>query len=164
MRALLIHSDPDEVMDVLARAEGLDWRIASRPDGVDPALEEHRPQVVFSIKHSGFAGDCHRRALLASGLRWFHVGGSGRDHLGGEVPLGVLVTDCAGVLAPFLAERAMAALLFLSTGLDGSSTRSLERGGLRSAFGRSATGHCWSSVPVIRARRSHCARAPSECT
>ena len=123
MRALLIHSDPDEVMDLLEPVGGLtgrlDWRTATRPSQVDAAIEEHRPEIVFSIKHSGLAGDCHRRALHAPGLHWFHVGGSGRDHLGDSTPQGVTVTDCAGVLAPFLAERAMAALLYLATGLDG---------------------------------------------
>lgn len=104
-------------MGVLQRCEGLDWRVATGPEDVGPALAEHRPEIVFSIKHSGFSGEAHRSALHAPGLTWFHVGGSGREHLGTDLPRGVRLTDCAGVLAPFLAERGMAALLSLTSGL-----------------------------------------------
>ena len=112
-RALLLHSEPDEVMDVLQSCRGLRWGSARRPDEVAPALAAHRPTVVLSIKHSGFPGPAHRAALVAPGVRWFHVGGAGRDHLE-PVPPGVRVTDSAGVLAPFHAERALAALLHLT--------------------------------------------------
>lgn len=159
MRALLIHSEPDEIVDVLERAADLEWRMATTPDEVDLAVEEHEPQVVFSIKHSGLAGDCHRRALHAPGLQWFHVGGSGRDHLGDDVPQGVLITDCAGVLAPFLAERAMAALLHLSTGLDAliaaGARREWEPSRFRSLDGRNllivGAGHTGTAL-AARAR------------
>ncbi|MEM8712352.1 MAG: NAD(P)-dependent oxidoreductase [Planctomycetota bacterium] len=117
--ALLLHSDPGEVMDVLERCAGLDWRSAASPAEVEPLLTSHRPTVVFSIKHTGFPGAAHRPAILAPSVRWFHVGGSGIDHLAGYDASAVKLTTCAGVLAPFLAERALAALLYLSTGLDG---------------------------------------------
>lgn len=115
-RALLLHADPGEVSEVLARCEGLEWAAATSQDEVMPALERHDPEVVFSIKTSAFAGNAHATALSWNGVRWFHVGGSGRDHLGGWDPERVTVTDSAGVLAPFLAERAMAALLAIATG------------------------------------------------
>jgi phosphoglycerate dehydrogenase-like enzyme len=69
------------------------------------------------MKHSGFPGDAHRPAIDAPTVRWFHVGGSGTDHLAGYDAGRVTLTTCAGVLAPFLGERALAALLYLSTGL-----------------------------------------------
>ena len=116
-RALLLHSRPDEVMGALAACEGLEWAAATTADEVAPALERHDPEVVFSIKTSSFAGTAHATALSGRSVRWFHVGGSGRDHLGTWDESRVTVTDCAGLLAPFLAERAIAGLLALSTGL-----------------------------------------------
>lgn len=120
--ALLIHSDPSEVMETLRLCEGLLWSAATSGPEVTEALQVRLPEVVFSIKHSGFPGALHRPALDSPGLKWFHVGGAGMDHLGldadgGGGPPGVRVTNCAGVLAPFLAERAMAALLHLTTGM-----------------------------------------------
>jgi len=114
--ALLLHSGPEDLLPALSACEALDWRVASSEDEVEAALATHRPEVVFSIKHSEFPGPIHARALRAAGLRWFHVGGSGRDHLG-EPPQGVLVTDSAGALAPFFAERSIAAMLAITTRL-----------------------------------------------
>ncbi len=115
--ALLLHSDPSEVMARLEVCEGLDWRTASDGGSVREVLEAHEPTIVFSMKHSGFPGEQHRPAIEAPSVRWFHVGGSGTDHLQGYDAGRVTLTTCQGVLAPFLAERAMAALLHLSTGL-----------------------------------------------
>lgn len=105
-------------MDLLAACPGLDWAIAAAPAEVPHQLEQHQPEVVFSIKHSGFPGPAHALAARHPSVRWFHVGGAGREHLG-AIREDLRVTDSAGVLAPFLAERALAALLALSTGLRG---------------------------------------------
>ncbi|QDV06272.1 Glyoxylate/hydroxypyruvate reductase A [Planctomycetes bacterium Poly30] len=125
--ALLLHSDPSELMVVLEACPGLRWRAASSGPEVLAALEAHRPTVVFSLKHSGFPGDEHRPAIMAPSVRWFHVGGSGVDHLAGYDWSRVTMTTCAGVLAPFLAERAAAALLYLSTRLDETVRSTAER-------------------------------------
>lgn len=112
-------------MDILTACDGLRWETATSGSEVLRALERTPPKVVFSIKHTGFPGALHVPALQSAGLEWFHVGGAGMDHLGldggpnagGGSPRGVRVTNSAGVLAPFLAERGMAALLHLSTGM-----------------------------------------------
>ena len=116
-RGLLLHSEPSEVLGVLRACAGIQWAAASCPREVAGALREHRPTVVFSTKHSGFPGEAHRPAIEAPSVRWFHVGGSGTDHVDGYDERRVTLTHCAGVLAPFLGERAMAALLYLTTGL-----------------------------------------------
>ena len=116
-RGLLLHSEPGEVLGLLETCEGIQWAVAEGPDSVANGLREQRPTVVFSAKHSLFPGEAHRPAIEAPSVRWFHVGGSGTDHLAGYDEERVTLTHCAGVLAPFLAERAMAALLHLSTGL-----------------------------------------------
>jgi phosphoglycerate dehydrogenase-like enzyme len=121
MRALLLYARPDELHSTLAACDGAAWDAAATPEEVAPALERHRPEVVFSIKHvlpngDGLPAPHHRQALIADGVRWFHVGGSGIEHLGAWDPEQTTLTSCAGVLAPFLAERALAGLLHLSTG------------------------------------------------
>ena len=114
---LVLHDHPEEVLPVLeARAPGLRVAVATQPSAVGPALETHQPTVVFSIKHSGFPGSAHRPVVHHPTVRWVHVGGSGIEHLS-PWPAHVQVTNSAGVLAPFLAETAMAALLSLTTGL-----------------------------------------------
>lgn len=116
-RALLLHAAPQEVREVLESCPGLRWTVAARPEDVAVRLREDDPEVVLSVKTSEFHGPAHGEALRWPSVRWFHVGGSGRDHLPAWDPERVTVTDSAGVLAPFLAERALAGLLALSTGL-----------------------------------------------
>jgi len=117
-RALLLHSDADALLPFLReRCDGADWRVATDACALATALDEHAPEVVFSIKHNDLPGPVHAPALAHPSVRWFHVGGSGRDHLGAWDPMRVAVTTCAGVLAPFHAERALAALLSIATGL-----------------------------------------------
>jgi phosphoglycerate dehydrogenase-like enzyme len=55
----------------------------------------------------------HRQVLLHPSVRYFHVGGSGFDHL---LPLEgeAVITNSAGVLAPFLAETVIAGILALN--------------------------------------------------
>jgi phosphoglycerate dehydrogenase-like enzyme len=117
-RILVLHDRPDEVLPTLrAGFPHAMFHVAHRPEDVAPALASFRPDTVFSIKHSGFPGPAHRPAVEFPTVRWFHVGGSGYEHLGRWDPSAVTVTNSAGVLAPFLAERALGALLALTTGL-----------------------------------------------
>lgn len=140
-RALLLHSEPDALLPLLTeRCDGARWRAASTPDAVVDAVAAHRPQVVLSIKHNDLPGPAHVPALHAPDLEWFQVGGSGREHLGPWDPTRVTVTTCAGVLAPFHAERALAALLSIATGLpafaDAQARRAWESRRFRPLAGR----------------------------
>ena len=117
-RIVVLHTEPDELRAVLQDRcrDAAALEFVDRPDDVAAALASTRPDTVLSIKHSLFPGPAHRPALHWPDTRWFHVGGSGTEHLGMWTPA-VTVTNSAGVLAPFLAEMAMAAMLSLSTGL-----------------------------------------------
>ena len=118
MKILLLHDNPCDFEEFLREdcsSHQLYW--ATGPEQVEALLPEVEPEVVFSIKHSAFPGEYHRPALHFPSVRWFQVGGSGYEHLGSWDPSKVQVSNCAGALAPFHAERAMAALLALSTGL-----------------------------------------------
>lgn len=97
---------------------GHDLFWASDEEKLRECLRQADPEVVFSIKHSEFPGWIHAKAIRRTSVRWFHIGGSGWDHLLPWDPSVVVVTNSAGDLAPFHAERAMAALLYLSTGIS----------------------------------------------
>lgn len=114
MRIAVLHDRPDELAPLLGPLDPL-WVTC----GAElPAALAQAPELVFSIKHSGFPGHEHRPAIEHPSVRWFHVGGSGFEHLG-RWREGVAVTNCAGVLAPFHAEMAVAALASLCVGLPG---------------------------------------------
>ncbi len=128
MRILILHDKPDDFklwLNQVTAGHQLFW--AREPSEVQPALEQAQPEVVLSIKHSDFPGESHRRALLWPTVKWFHVGGSGTDHLGAWDPSRVRVSNSVGCLAPFHAERAMAALLCLSTGMRTLNQQQSER-------------------------------------
>ena len=118
MKILVLHNEPKDFKSWLESSCPLDDFIwASSPDELSLQLKNSQPEVVFSIKHSEFFGKFHAQALAYPSVRWFQVGGSGTEHLATWDSNRVTVTNSVGVLAPFHAERAMAALLSLSTGL-----------------------------------------------
>lgn len=115
---LVLHDRPDELRPLLStRLSDLDLTFASAPDAVLPALERARPEVVFSIKHSGFPGAAHRPAIDFPTVRWVQIGGSGYEHFAPWDARRVTVTNCHGVLARVLAETVLAAVLTLNRGL-----------------------------------------------
>lgn len=118
MRILILHNEPADFQRWLSercQTHTIGW--ATRPQEVESTLLSLQPEAVLSIKHSDFPGESHRCALQWPSVKWFHVGGSGTEHLGSWDAKRVTVTNSVGVLAPFHAERAMGGLLALSTGL-----------------------------------------------
>lgn len=109
---LVIHDRPEALAARLREGlVGCEVHYAATPDAVAPALERVRPEVVFSIKHSGFQGHFHRPAIDCDAVRWVQVGGSGYEHFAPWEKSRVTLTHCAGVLAPFLADTVLAAIL-----------------------------------------------------
>ena len=124
MRVLVLHDTPGDFDHWLReRLPQHEFGWARNPEEVTPLLGRLKPEVVFSIKHSEFPGPAHLPALHYPSVKWFQVGGSGYEHLGEWDRAKITVTNSAGVLAPFHAERAMAGLLALSTGLLRSRRR-----------------------------------------
>lgn len=80
-------------------------------------IARFRPTIAYSCKTAGIPGPAHRPLLEAPDLAWLHVGGSGYDHLAGWEQRPLVLTNSRGVLAPYLAETLMGALLALATGL-----------------------------------------------
>lgn len=116
-RALVLHDRPREYMDVLRqRFPAVAFAECTCADGVAGALARSDPQVVFSVKCSGLPGPVHRPALLHPSVRWIQVGGTGFDHLQPVTRDDVVLTNAAGVLAPFMAETVLGAMLMLNVG------------------------------------------------
>jgi phosphoglycerate dehydrogenase-like enzyme len=103
--------------DLRARCPGETVHAVDRADALPGALAAHRPEVVFSIKSPVLGPETHRPILDATSVRWLHVGGSGYEHVAGWDAGRITLTNCAGVLAPFLAETVIGALLALNCGL-----------------------------------------------
>jgi phosphoglycerate dehydrogenase-like enzyme len=114
---LVVHDQPAECRDVLAaRFPDLPIVYAASPAEVVPALETHRPEAAFTIKHAGFPGEAQRPVVDFPSVRWVQVGGSGYDHFLPWDASRLTLTNCAGVLARFLAETILGALIALNRG------------------------------------------------
>lgn len=114
----MLHDRPEELAPRLSEAlPRCALHYATCASEVAPALASVRPEVVFSIKHSGFPGEAHRPAIECPSVRWVQVGGSGYEHFAPWDAARVTLTNCAGVLAPFLADTVLAAMLAWNQGL-----------------------------------------------
>lgn len=96
---------PDERILALTSGEGLDAALAEAPE------------AAMMIRTEPIPADAIRRVLDAPSMRWVQVGGSGYEWLGRWDAARLSVTNAAGVLAPYLAETAIAAMLALNFGL-----------------------------------------------
>ncbi len=116
---VLIYADNAESLaaDLRARCPGETVHAVDRAETLPGALRAHRPEVVFSIKSMTLGPETHRPILGCESLRWLHVGGSGFEHVLGWDTGRITVTNCVGVLAPFLAETVIGALVALNCGL-----------------------------------------------
>lgn len=107
-----------------ARAEALRARLSLRfPDQTflvadgDSALRDalaENPVAALTIKVPEFGVTEYAKIIDAPSMRWVFVGGSGYEHIGTWDPRRVSVTNCVGVLAPFLADTCMGAILSLN--------------------------------------------------
>jgi phosphoglycerate dehydrogenase-like enzyme len=116
-RVLVLHDRPEDFRELLAaRFPDLRIHYATSGEAVPGALESVRPDVVFSIKQPSSPSSYHRLAADFPTVRWFHVGGSGYEHILSWDGERLTVTHSAGVLARFLAETVTGAMLMLNGG------------------------------------------------
>ena len=129
MRPVLIaHNEPDDFRDLLAaRFPDVQFVYAATAADVVEALAAHDPEVVFSVKHPGFPGPAHAPIPHHPSVRWIQVGGSGFEHLAPWDSDRITVTNGAGVLAPFLAESVIGAMLALGCGFPNYAAQQRER-------------------------------------
>ncbi|MEK0083480.1 D-2-hydroxyacid dehydrogenase [Benzoatithermus flavus] len=117
-RLLLVHEHADAWLPRLRRRfPDLEVRTCTEATVLPRLIAAFRPTIAYSCKTSGMPGPTHRPLLDAPDLVWLHVGGSGYDHLAGWEERSFVLTNSRGVLAPYLAETLMGALLALVSGL-----------------------------------------------
>lgn len=133
---IIVHAAPDDFRGRLeARFPSVRfvWVTEDRHD-IAPLLEETQPDALFSIVTATFRGPAHRQAATFPSVRWVHCGGSGYEHL---LPLDrsrVVLTNCVGVLAPFLAETVIAGMLALNSRLIQYHAQQAKRHWLPASF------------------------------
>lgn len=114
-RVLVIHDQPgDFSRDLERHFPDIAFNYATTAAAIAPALASCDPQAVFSIKHGPIPGEHHRAAILHPTVRWFHIGGSGYEHVRPWDRARVTVTHGRGLLARDLAETVTGAMLALS--------------------------------------------------
>lgn len=114
---LIVHDRPEDFRDLLqTRFPEVEFEFATSPDEVVPRLEATNPEIVFSIKHTGFPGPTHRPIVHHPSVQWVQIGGSGYEHIQPWDAGRTKVTNCAGVLSRHLAETVTGAILALNGG------------------------------------------------
>src|SRR6478735_5023659 len=127
--AMIVHAALDDFQEQLAaRFPAIRFvHVTDDRRDIGPLLERERPDIVFSIVTATFRGPAHRQAATFPTVKWVHCGGSGYEHL---LPLAfdrVVLTNCVGVLAPFLAETVIAGMLALNSHLIRYHAQQAER-------------------------------------
>ena len=114
---LILHDRPELYLSKLReRFPELPIATCTAAGDVEAALARHQPKVVLSYKCDGLPGPAHRPLLDSASVEWIHVGGAGVEHLMPWDPVKVTLTNSSGILAPFMAETIIGAILMLNCG------------------------------------------------
>jgi phosphoglycerate dehydrogenase-like enzyme len=114
---LILHDRPDTYLTMLReRFPEMPIEACSQADGIEEALREQQPLVVLSYKCSDLPAPVHRPILDCPSVEWIHVGGAGVEHLVPWDPVKVTLSNSSGILAPFMAETIIGAILMLNFG------------------------------------------------
>ncbi|MEM8859883.1 MAG: D-2-hydroxyacid dehydrogenase [Chloroflexota bacterium] len=115
MKILVAHIAPEDFEEALrSRFPNDDFHFTHVPDQLATDLETFQPEAVFTIKQKNFPPPFHPQITKCPSVRWIQVGGSGFEHIGSWDEARIQVTNCAGVLARFLAETVTGAMITLN--------------------------------------------------
>jgi phosphoglycerate dehydrogenase-like enzyme len=113
---LVAHEHADGwLAELEARFPGIEHHVVRTAEALD-AARHLAPTIAYSCVTDGFPRTAHRELRHWPSLAWIHVGGSGFDHFTDGTEPGPTLTNGAGVLAPYLAETLLAALMALNRG------------------------------------------------
>ncbi|MFT5708360.1 MAG: D-2-hydroxyacid dehydrogenase (NADP+) [Oceanospirillaceae bacterium] len=116
---LIIHAYKGQFSDILeGQHPEIEFHYAQNSEEVEQLLPKAQPQAVFSINHGELPPSTMRMAGLYPSVQWFHVGGSGIDKMLPWSNDYALMTNGAGVLARFLAETVLGAMLAMNNNLQ----------------------------------------------
>jgi phosphoglycerate dehydrogenase-like enzyme len=112
---LILHAFCDQLKGILElEFVDLNFHYAENTSQAETLLKSENPQAVFSISHEKLPAKIQRDAGIYPSVKWYHVAGSGIDKM---LPWGAenaLLTNGAGVLARYLAETVLGAMLALN--------------------------------------------------
>ncbi|MEM7527903.1 MAG: D-2-hydroxyacid dehydrogenase [Pseudomonadota bacterium] len=92
--------------------------VVDGPGQIDRALAElPAPEIVFGMRSGAIPIEDYHRVRDLPSLAWWHVAGSGYEWMTPWNRERLRVTNAAGVLAPFLADTTMGAIIALNNGL-----------------------------------------------
>ena len=113
---VLIAFDQPEILncDFERRFPEHKFHYATNKSEIVNTLEKVNPSVALSIKHPPFPPQHHLPLREHPSLEWIHVGGSGYDHFIPWNKKRLTITNSQGVLARFLAETCIGAMLALN--------------------------------------------------
>lgn len=114
-RLLILHDDPDSYLPLLAeRFPELQTAVCRQSDEVMPTVRALDPTIIYSWKSNAIAHAVQQEALRYPSVKWVQIGGAGFDHLLPLPGATAVFTNTSGVLAPYMAETVMGALLMLN--------------------------------------------------
>lgn len=125
IKLLLAHDGADLYLaELKARFPDLLTHVARTPAELE-ASAGFAARIAFSCVTDGIGREAQGTLRDRPGLEWLHVGGSGFEHFkGASIPM---LTNGAGVLAPFLAETLIGAVIALNRGFAGAVRDQLAR-------------------------------------
>lgn len=113
---LVAHENADRwTAELESRLPQLAYHVVRSAEALD-AARGLAPTIAYSCVTDGFPRKAHGALRDWPSLAWIHVGGSGFDHVTSDASAGPTLTNGAGVLAPYLAETLLAALVALNRG------------------------------------------------
>ena len=119
-RLLIAHSDAGLYLaELQARFEDMDVKAARSAAELAAILAEWQPDMAYSCVSHEFVRADHRPIIECEDLGWLHVGGSGFEHFAGYDSSRITLTNGRGVLAPFLADTIIGAMIALNHGFFG---------------------------------------------
>jgi len=115
---LVLHDEPEVYLSKLReRYPDMPLATCNVEEDLPAVLEKTQPKIVVSYVCKALKAPVQRRLLECESVEWIHLGRAGVDHIIPWDPVKVTVTNSSGILAPFLAETVVGAILMLNGGL-----------------------------------------------
>ncbi len=112
---LILHAFSEHLKGILeAQFTQLNFHYAENTEQTERLLAQVNPQAVFSISHEKLPAKLLRETGLYPSVKWYHVAGSGIDKMLPWTAENAVMTNGAGVLARYLAETVLGAMLALN--------------------------------------------------
>ena len=115
---LILHDEPELYLTKLReRYPEMPLVTCDNAEDLPGVLAKARPKAVVSFVCRSLEAEAQRQLLECDSVEWIHLGRAGVDHLLPWDPVKVTVTNSSGILAPFLAETVIGAILMLNGGM-----------------------------------------------